>query len=180
MAYLGALLNNQNTNLQLQGYWQWSMAVPRVPGLLGHVDIEDFPSNPNGQWTSEIDLDIWTDAGGVEHMLYGFSGQDGASIVYQTSSASGFDPSVQHIYGWDWEANTTTFYVDGVVVGTHPTPTDGTYGFPMFSYILTAANYQDSEMTAPSGDPSPGSLPASVSFNCFEVYTTNPQSYTCH
>ena len=79
-------------------------------------------------WPPEIDFPlIYTDVSSVQWMKIQVSEREGKTQSYTRSTNDGFDASVMHTYGVDWQANFITFYVDGAQVFRVPTPTDGSY-----------------------------------------------------
>ena len=79
LPFVGCLLNNQNSNLQLHGFWEISVAVANVEGFSFQFDIEDFPSA--GFWSSEIDVLIQTYQG-VQTVYFLVLGADTNITLY--------------------------------------------------------------------------------------------------
>ncbi len=175
MKYLGALLNSSRTYLRKFGYVEMQVAVDRLPGFTFQADEEAQPIAP--VWPPEIDFPIIdTDASGVQWMKIQVNERGGKNQIYTMSSKDGFDPSLMHTYGVDWQVKFITFYVDGVQVFQVPTPTDGSYtDHSMYWYLLTGANYQQTSPT----DPDPAHLPVYAHMRYFRAYASRPQS-TAH
>ena len=166
MPFVGGIINSYPTNYQKYGYWQITATMPAVPGTSFQADIENV--QVTGTWPPEIDLQIFTDSAGVETVLYDVQTTSGGES-WTTSSSAGFNASVQHTYGWDWESNNITFYIDHQKVWQVATPQDGSYTTnPMFLYLLTAANYIG------NGDPNPASLPVHALISNVSVYASMP------
>lgn len=150
MPFVGTLLASYRTSYQQYGTWQITATVPAVPGTSFQADTENV--QVTGTWPPEIDLRISTDQSGVQTVLYGVASKSGWR-QWTTSSSQGFNAAVSHIYAWDWEPDTISFYIDGNQVWHTPTPQDGSYtSHPMFLFLLTGANYIG------NGDPDPNSL----------------------
>jgi hypothetical protein len=169
MKYVGALLNSSQTSRRRFGYVEMQVAVDRLPGFTFQADEEAQPFPM--VWPPEIDFPlIYTDAGGVQWMKIQVNERGGKTQTYATSSRDGFDASVMHTYGVDWQVNFITFYVDGVQVFRVPTP-DGSYThYRMYWYLLTGANYQQ---TSPI-DPNLASLPVYAHMRYFREYARRP------
>lgn len=172
LSYVGCLLNDQNANLQFQGYWEIAVSVANVNGFAFQFDIEDYPSNPSGDWTSEIDLNIYTDGSGVQHVTFLITGTSTNITAYTTSSPT-FNASLEHIYGIEWTSANLTFFIDGNQVAQVATPTDGSFAFPMFGYLLTAANYGVNGNST-GVNPAAGSLPCYATVRYLRVYSQKP------
>jgi hypothetical protein len=174
LKYVGALLNSSQTYLRKFGYVEMQVAVDRLPGFTFQADQEAQPMSP--VWPPEIDFPvIYTDAGGVQWMKMEVHQKAGRTQTCATSSNEGFDASVMHTYGVNWQVDFITFYIDGAQVFQVATPTDGTYtDHPMYWYLLTGANYQQTSPT----DPDPARLPAYAHVRYFRAYANLPQNLT--
>jgi hypothetical protein len=170
LKYVGALLNSSQTFLHRFGYVEVQVAVDRLPGFTFQADEEARPISP--LWPPEIDFPlIYTDASGVQWMKIIVNERGGKTQTYTKSSNDGFDASIMHTYGVNWQVNAITFYVDGAQVFQVPTPTDGSYtNYSMYWYLLTGANYQQ---TSPI-DPNPAKLPVYAHMKYFRAYTNLP------
>ena len=170
MKYVGALLNSSQTSRHRFGYVEMQVAVDRLPGFTFQADEEAQPFPL--VWPPEIDFPlIYTDVSSVQWMKIQVSEREGKTQSYTRSTNDGFDASVMHTYGVDWQANFITFYVDGAQVFRVPTPTDGSYtNYSMYWYLLTGANYQQ---TSPI-DPNPASLPVYAHMRYFRAYARRP------
>lgn len=166
LAYVGGLLNTSQTNYQKYGYWETTVAVPRVPGFTFQADAENVQIT--GTWPPEIDLRISTDASNVQTVLFQFALGGGVYTQYTTSSTSGFDATRSHTYAWDWEVDFITFYIDGSQVAQYANPSAAYQTNPMFLFILSAANYIG------TGDPAAAALPVSANVTSVNIYATKP------
>ncbi len=165
LSSIGALLNTSQTDYQKYGYYELSAAVDRVPGFDFHADTENVQLT--GTWPPEIDLDIYTDASGVQHVAFQVATNSGYRS-YNLSSKTGFDPRSYHTYAWNWQSNYITFYIDGAPVWKTANP-GGVYQTEKeFLYIGTYANYPEAVA------PSPASLPAYASLDYVRVYQNKP------
>ncbi len=169
MPFVGTLLNNQNTAYQIFGYYEVAAAVDRVPGFTFQSDVESVPAEM--VWPPEIDFDVYTDANNVQWVNFSVAENGGATRPsYSTSSNDGFDARVQHTYGWNWQRDFITFYIDGKQVFQTPTPQNGDYTLhKAFMYILTGANYGNAGL-----DPNPASLQAYAHIDAIRIYPTKP------
>ena len=163
--YLGGILNNQNTNTQQFGDYQLTVAVDQLPGFDFQWDIESFNDTTNTNNPPEIDTEIYTDASNVMHLVVQI---DGGSLLYSVTSPT-FNPAVPHNYELNWQSDFITFYVDGTQVGqvtTSSQPAVYSSGNPMFSYLLSAADYHSGV------NPTLGSTPVYAHISAFNVYQT--------
>ena len=162
MPYVGTLLNTYPSSYQKYGLWDITAAVPAVPGTSFQADTENVQIT--GTWPPEIDLRISTDSSGTETVLYDLQTTSGVQ-TWTTSSAAGFNATLSHTYGWDWESDYITFFIDGKQVWQVATPQDGSYTTnPMFLFLLTGANYIG------NGDPKATSLPFYATITNVSVY----------
>jgi Glycosyl hydrolases family 16 len=166
MPFVGAMLNSSQTNYQKYGYWEIIVAVPALPGFSFQADLENVQIT--GTWPPEIDLRISTDQTGVQTVLFAVAATAG-NQDWTTTSAAGFNASLSHIYGINWQSNFITFYIDNVQVWQVATPTDGSYTTnPCFLYLLSGANYIG------TGDPALASLPAYATLSSVKVWAVKP------
>jgi hypothetical protein len=150
--------------LRIYGYYEFKLAVERVPGFTFQWDIENYPVD--GVWPPEIDFIIGTDQSGVQHLAIYINSNLG---TYTTDSNSGFDARQAHVYGLDWQQDHITCYVDDVQVLRIVTPS-GTYtNYRQYMFLLTASNYAFNQ-----GDPNPASLPAYARLDYVRVWVTKP------
>lgn len=170
LPYVGCLMNNQNVLWRRFGYYEFSVAVEKLAGFCFQWTIESM--NP---WNSEIDVVIGTRSDGVMQVGIGLSGDlnFGATFVYTTTTV---DITLQHVYAVDWQSGFIRFYIDGAQVYQISTATaTSLYGqfstSSMFTYLLTAANYQFAD-----GDPDTGSLPKRARMNYYRVYAAKPST----
>jgi hypothetical protein len=169
LPYEGALLNSSTTNYQKFGYYEMAVAVDRINGFGWLFCIENVQIT--GHWPPEIDLLISTNGTNVQTVQFKIN-LTANSPVYSISSADGFDASVQHVYGIDWQSDAITFYIDGSQMYRVANP-GGVYATDqMFIFLATYANY-------PSGvNPASTSLPASALIDYLRVYQTKPPPVT--
>jgi hypothetical protein len=166
MPFVGCIMNSYPVSYQKYGYWQVTASVPAVPGTSFQADTENVQIT--GTWPPEIDLRISTDSSGVQTVLFDVATRSGTK-TWTTSSNAGFDATASHAYGWDWESDNITFYIDHQQVWQVATPQDGTYTTnPMFMFLLSGANYIN------NGDPNPGSLPFHALVSDVSVYKSMP------
>jgi hypothetical protein len=166
MPFVGAMLNSSQTNYQKYGYWEIIVAVPALPGFSFQADLENV--QVTGTWPPEIDLRISTDQSGVQTVLYAVAATTG-NMAWTTTNTAGFNASVSHIYGINWQNDFITFYIDNVQVWQVITPTDGSYTTnPCFLYLLSGANYFG------TGDPALDMLPAYATLSSVKVWAAKP------
>jgi hypothetical protein len=169
LPYVAGLLNTSQTNYQKYGYWEIKVAVPKVNGFTFQADTENVQIT--GQFPPEIDLRIGTDNTGLQTVLFEFAlggGQYTKFVAPQT-----LDPTQMHTYGWDWESNFITFYIDNVQVFQAANPSVAYQSNPMFLFLVTAANYIGN-----TGDPALGSLPVNATVQAVNIYPNKPGSAT--
>ena len=167
LPYIGGLLNNQNLGTQQFGYWEFQVAVDKLPGFDFQFDIESYNASTNTNNPPEIDVRIYTNANNVQNLVVAIGGY---GTLYSATSP-GFDASVQHIYGLNWQADFVTFYVDGsqvAQVATSSLPAVYASGNPMFAYLLTGAHYNSNT------SPAAASLPKYAHVQYVRVYNTKP------
>ena len=162
MPFVGALMNTYPSNYQKYGLWDITAAVPATPGGSFQADTEN--AQITGKWPPAIWLRISTDSTGTETVLYAVATPSGAQS-WTTSSKAGFDATQSHTYGWDWESDNITFFIDAKQVWQVATPQDGSYTTnPMFLYLFTGANYRG------NGDPKAASLPFHANVRDVSIY----------
>src|SRR5579859_4952792 len=169
LPYVGGLLNTSQTNYQKYGYWEITVAVPKVNGFTFQADTENVQIT--GTFPPEIDLRIGTNSSGVQTVLFEIA-TDSSNYTKFTMPTT-FDPTQSHTYGWDWESDFITFYVDGTQVYQTANPSSAYQTNPMFLFILTAANYVDN-----TGDPAAASLPVTANLTSVNIYATKPAAIT--
>jgi beta-glucanase (GH16 family) len=163
------LITTQGNFSQTYGYFEVRADFSALPGawdafwLLPDQAVPD-PNNA-GRW-QEIDV--------VEH--YGSSDKGVYSGIHTTDAAPNLhwqddlqvyselsQPGGFHTYGVDWEKDTTSFYVDGQFVGSHPTPSD-MHG-PM--YVLANLATQND----PNNNANVANVPITSSIDYIHVYS---------
>lgn len=105
---------------QTYGYWEVTVAVDRLPGLLYECLCL---SNPNAAWNNFSICSIWTDASNVQHVFQFVSNTNLGPI--EITSNDGWDASQSHSYGLLWLPNKVEFYRDRQVVASWGNPGGG-------------------------------------------------------
>jgi hypothetical protein len=146
------------------GYWEISVAVDRLAGLIfGVANLSPY------NWPPSLELFIWTDSTGKQFVLQDIAGYP--AISAQTDSASGWDARQQHTYGVLWTATVVRFYRDRVLVGDFANPgNEYTNGDPLYSKMYCNTNIYPTDTTILS----PGSLPQGAHIYNFAVYPDLP------
>ena len=161
--FLGSEATTKGTFSQEYGYFEMTASMPQGAGLNPAFWL--LPAS--GAWPPELDI--------VE-MPTGSSG--GGHIAYQTlhsttlgnqeqGSATVANPTAMHTYAVDWEANTVTWYVDGVQTYQVPTPSD--LHQPMYMLLDLFSGTPGSW----EGAPAPGET-ASFNVQSVQAYSCNP------
>lgn len=132
------------------GYIEWRAALPNFPGLGGSMWM--LPSN--GSWPPEIDINEW---GGVN---------DGPSIWNPVAIVNGnewpyngtYDGTDTgfHTFALDWQAGTTTFYIDNQAMksgSTDPSLQQSMYLIIQQNTGDSSGGYQNGPVTNPGGLP---------------------------
>jgi beta-glucanase (GH16 family) len=164
------LITTQGHFSQTYGYFEIRADFSALPGawdafwLLPNQMIPD-PNNA-GHW-QELDV--------VEH--YGSFDKGVYSTIHTTDAAPNLNwqnnlqvysellqPTGFHTYGMDWEQDTISFYVDGQLVGSQPTPSD--MHAPM--YLLADLATQDD----PNNNANLANVPISSSIDYIRVYSS--------
>lgn len=176
MPFVGALLNSSPTLYQQYGLFEVVVSVPRITGITFIMAMENIQLT--GIWPPEIDIRISTDINGVQSlvMMYAIDGTGTNWGTYTTNSAVGFDASVLHRYGVNWQSDFITFLVDGVQKFQVVTPAAYKTN-PMFVFLASASNYPISGDQSGAGgkglgDPPTGSLPTNITVQRFTVFGT--------
>ena len=165
---LGALINNQETPgglVQLFGDYQFSIAVPNTPGFLFQWDIECFPATCS-DGNMEIDVGIWTNADGSEHVQLMSQANNLNNVVWY--SGTPVDITQQNVYEVNWQSNFITFYINGTQMAQVATPGGEFQTAGALSYFLTSdATYfgYGPAFTAPS---------ATAQLDYYRIYQTKP------
>ena len=149
--YTSGMLSTRNSFAQTYGYFEASIAIPGA-GATGTWPAFWLYSEDAYQETSikfELDvLEAWGDEMVQATIHTSDSSVPGGEVFFQTFDADlsqGF-----HRYGVLWTEETITWYIDGVEVGTVPTPADA-HG-PMYLIVNlalsqnTPANFDSAEM----------------------------------
>ncbi len=166
--YLCGILMTQDKFSQTYGYFEMRAKLHSVPGLLSAFWL--LPQS--GAWPPEMDieeiasrnptLDIMT-----MHTNDGSNPGTNPPWTTVANTSTGF-----HTYGFEWTTNTCTWYFDGVVISTCPTPSDCHQPF----YIIMS-NYvgkADGTSWFGAGPPSSGPWPNSMQVDSISVWASKP------
>jgi beta-glucanase (GH16 family) len=168
LPYNSGVITTAKDFSQTYGYFEVRAELPAGAGLWPAFWM--LPASIN--YTSELDVfeqlgsspsTIYATVHGATNGVWGANSQ--AFQVANTST--GF-----HTYGVDWEPTTTTYYVDGVAIGSAPTPSS--MNDPMFMIINLAVGGNGSWPGAPT---SSTILPASLKIDYVHAYATANTSY---
>jgi hypothetical protein len=166
MPFVGALLNSSPTDYQQFGYYEISVAVDRIPGFTFQLDIENVQLT--GHFPPEIDLIIYTDANNVQYLLFQIAVANEASPSFTLSSNNGYDGSIAHVYGFNWQTDYITLYMDGMQLYRTQNPGGVYQTDKQFMYLVTYANYPQ------NSSPSNSSLPAYATLDYVRVSQNRP------
>ena len=118
--YVSGLLQTAKGFSQLYGYFEMRAELPAGNG----VGAAFWLLPTDGSWPPELDVmeSLGQDPSTVYQTVHG--GTSSASVPQQQVAAvvAGGAASGFHTYGVDWEADKTTFYVDGKQTGQFDTP----------------------------------------------------------
>ena len=118
--YVSGLLQTAKGFSQLYGYFEMRAELPTGNG----VGAAFWLLPEDGSWPPELDVmeNLGQDPSTVYQTVHG--GTSSASVPQQQVAATvaGGVGSSFHTYGVDWEADKTTFYVDGKQTGQFDTP----------------------------------------------------------
>jgi beta-glucanase (GH16 family) len=164
------LITTQGHFSQTYGYFEIRANFSTLPGgwdafwLLPNQVIPD-PNNA-GHWQ---ELDVVERYGSFDKGVYsGIHTTDAAPNLNWQNDLQVYSelaqPSGYHTYGMDWEQDTISFYVDGQLVGTHPTPSD-MHG-PM--YLLADLATQND----PNNNANIANVPITSSIDYIRVYSS--------
>jgi beta-glucanase (GH16 family) len=156
--WASGLLDTAASFSQEYGYFEMRAQLPAGTGVWPAFWM--LPAN--GTWPPEIDvLEAYGDTSLYQTVHTGVTGTDTYQITssVQPSMVSGY-----HTYGVNWNASTITFYFDGQVVGSQPTPAD--MHQPM--YLLV-----DLAMQAVSGVTA---TPKSMQIDYIRAYSNDPNA----
>ena len=168
LPYNSGVITTANDFSQTYGYFEVRAEMPAGAGLWPAFWM--LPASIN--YTSE--LDVFEQLGNAPSTIYstvhgttnGVWASD--SQAFQVANTStGF-----HTYGVDWEPTTTTFYVDGVAVGSAPTP--ASMNNPMFMLINLAVGGTGSWPGAPTASTT---FPATLQIDYVHAYATAGTTY---
>ncbi len=184
--YVSGLLQTAKGFSQLYGYFEMRAELPAGNG----VGAAFWLLPVDGSWPPELDVmeSLGQDPSTVYQTVHG--GTSSASVPQQQVAATvaGGTASGFHTYGVDWEADKTTFYVDGKQTGQFDTPAsmhkpmymilsdnstpasdvkwgkpvDGSTPFPADFCVDYVRAYASMPALAPGGSPAPGGAAASA------------------
>ena len=164
LPYDSGLITTYKSFSQLYGYFEVSAELPAGQGLWPAFWM--LPANN----TDVAELDIFEVLGSNPSKLYatthgtnnnGSSGYESQALNVANTS-TGF-----HTYGVDWEPNTVTFYMDGQVIATAPTP--ASMDLPMYMLLNLAVGGAGSWPGAPN---SSTAFPAGMEINYVRAYAS--------
>ena len=168
LPYNSGVITTAKDFSQTYGYFEVRAEMPSGAGLWPAFWM--LPASIN--YTSE--LDVFEQLGNAPSTIYStvHGSTNGVwaanSQAFQVANtATGF-----HTYGVDWEPATTTYYVDGVAIGSAPTPSS--MSDPMFMIINLAVGGNGSWPGAPTGSTL---LPASLQIDYVHAYATANTSF---
>jgi len=119
LPYNSGVINTINSFSQTYGYFEVNAELPAGQGLWPAFWM--LPAN--GAYTSELDIfeQLGNDPSQIQGNVHGTTngtwGSDPQTFEVANTSTS------FNTYGVDWEPTTTTFYMNGVELGSVPTPT---------------------------------------------------------
>ena len=139
--YTSGLLSTEKSFSQLYGYFEIKAELPNAPGAWPAFWM--LPENP----TSAAEIDILEDFGGSpihQTVIHGPTSSPSQTYFVNTVPTDG---TSFHTYGVLWTSKEIDFYIDGVNVGSTPTPSD--VDTPMYMMMNLAVG-------GISGTPAPG------------------------
>jgi len=168
LPYNSGVITTANDFSQTYGYFEVNAEMPAGAGLWPAFWM--LPASI--KYTSE--LDVFEQLGNAPSTIY--STTHGTTNGAWTVSSQAFQVANTstgfHTYGVDWGPTTTTYYVDGVAIGSAPTPTS--MNSPMFMIINLAVGGNGSWPGAPTGSTF---LPASLKIDYVHAYATANTTY---
>jgi beta-glucanase (GH16 family) len=162
LPYNSGLITTDTSFSQTYGYFEVNAELPAGQGLWPAFWL--LPAS--NAYTSE--LDVFEQLGDAPSTIY--STVHGATNGVWASDSQAFtvaDTSTGfHTYGVDWEPTTTTYYIDGVAIGSAPTP--ASMNSPMFMLLNLAVGGAGSWPGAASAS----AIPAALKIDDVRVYAT--------
>ncbi len=118
--YVSGMLQTASSFSQLYGYFEMKAELPVGDGVGGAFWL--LPKD--GSWPPEIDVEenLGQDKGTVYQTLHDGTPSNVSNLQLTVPVPGGNVSTGYHTYGVDWEADTTTFYLDGKVTGSFATP----------------------------------------------------------
>ncbi len=129
-SWASGLITTEGNFAQTYGYFEIRADFSAMPGawdafwLLPVTPIPD--PNHNGYWQ---ELDVVEHYGVYDPAVYSgihttdpAPNQDWQNLLQVESNMA--NPAGYHTYGMDWEPDKISFYIDGQLIGSHPTPSD--------------------------------------------------------
>ena len=116
--YTSGLLTTEKSFSQLYGYFEIKAELPNAPGAWPAFWM--LPTNP----TSAAEIDVLEDFGGSpihQTVIHGATSSPSQTYFVNTVPTDG---TAFHTYGVLWTSKEIDFYIDGVNVGSTPTPSD--------------------------------------------------------
>ena len=167
LPYDSGLITTDKSFSQMYGYFEATVKLPTGQGLWPAFWM--LPAS--NIYTSELDIfEVVDNPSQVFSTTHGSTGgQWGSdSQAFNTANTStGF-----HTYGVDWEPTTTTFYMDGVKLGSAPTP--ASMDTPMFMLLDLAVGGPGSWPGSPNAATQ---FPASMQIDSVRAYATANTTY---
>ena len=168
LPYNSGLITTDKSFAQTYGYFEVKAQLPAGQGLWPAFWM--LPASNN--YTSE--LDIFEVIGGradkvnaTVHGTYGTTWDAHLQEFTVPDTSAGF-----HTYGTDWEPGTTTYYMDGKVIGSAATP--DSMNDPMFMMLNLAVGGKGSWPGAPDATTT---FPATMKIDYVHAYATANTTY---
>ena len=163
LAYTSGLITTDKSFSQQYGYFEVNAKLPVGQGLWPAFWL--LPTNG----TSPAELDVFEQLGSNPSVIYstthGWNGSTNTGVSQAFSVAN--TSSAFHTYGVDWEPTTVTFYMDGVALGSTPTP--ASMNSPMYMLLNLAVGGATSWGGAPNASTA---FPSTMEINWVRAYAT--------
>lgn len=158
--YLSGMLNSHGQFSRTYGYFAIRAKLPKGAGV--------WPAfwllREDGSWPPEIDVFEWINST-PPAVNMGTHSAIGGGNVPQGGFVAIPDPTTDfHEYGVDWQADVCTFYLDGKLVLTAPTPAD--MNQPMYFIVNLAVGGW-------AGPPDPAAFPATLLVDWIGVWASH-------
>ena len=162
MPYTSGVMTTYNSFAQTYGYFEINAELPSGAGL--------WPSFYMQSMDNTAELDIFEVLGinpstlyatATQHVIGGASYSTTNAVIIPDASAA------FHTYGVDWEPDTITFYMDGNVIATAPTP--ASMHQPMYMIVGMGVGTPGSWAGAPDANTV---FPATMQIDYIRAYAT--------